>query len=726
LIVFITLSYYLYHLYVNAWQIDATVMSAFLVIPITALFYFLMRDFKAKIDNRFSINTQIDTARGKTKLFLKTHMKLNPSIFEPVTQAVNNAKNLGYKTLDTFRTYIPQLDDYYNSLERLDRQELFKRTLSNSLVSYGWELKDTINEYIKSFPPLTNSTQEWLTESSTELSRKLNIPPVFVTLVYSDYVGDLETSKNAWDIIKRGDIVQTFVKKLIENKVVETEFFDSSSNNFGSIEQLIAKQDVFNLEAFRELYHQFYFDLAQEKLSLIDSLHKYRFDVSNLAENRIRKFVPSSVDIDSRREELIELASVELNEPVEMIALAFFEQELDSAKRNKIWHKLSALESKEMRQKFIEYLIEKQLVDISFQYRKDKNTLLEYLDSKSISIQDFTIPNIKSVFDNNFMTLEDTKKHILRALAYYNLGIESENIRERFQSLLLINDTEQALIGWISGQLKMPSEITELFCLDYAQDERLKEAFETILKIHLTTKLSETLLQKGIISRMDTNSEITVDIKNLTTIIEVQKEFDRKAIQFYFDKCNRLLEYQKEYAMFLANEKMVEVPIINFSRVFEILHPRVNDNPLQLLNAVAADYLEQNCKSDYGEWKESITTAGLVLFLEQKSDYFLFEECKKASLDTKAVKILYYKISVHESDELNAREKTPSKQIIDGTINNISENYEFLTPFKYKLSQGSLYPKISVLVDSVLKDLQTNVKEKPEREIWKLRNISWR
>jgi hypothetical protein len=712
---FITVIYYTYHLYVNAWQIDSTVMSAFLVIPITALFYYLMRDFKTKIDDRFSVNSKIKVAREKTNLFLKIRMNLNPSIFDPVMQAVNNAKNLGHKTLDTFRTYIPQLDDYYNSLERLDKQELFKRTLSNALISYGWDLKDDINEYFRNFTPLTNSTQEWLRKASGELSGKLNIAPVFVTLIYSDYVGDVETSKNAWEAIKKGNLLHRFIRKLIENKLVETEFFDANAENFGSIEELVVKQEVFNLEMFRGLYHQFYFDLAKEKLSLLDSLHKYQFEVSNLAESRIRKFVPIYIEADNRQEELIKCASVEVNRPNEIVALAFYEQQLESRKRNKIWNKLRTVEAKESRLTFIEYLVEKRLVDIPMQYRKDKGSLLEYLDSKIMTIEDFKIQNANSAFNEAFTSLEDTKKHILRALAYFNLGVENESIRDRFQLLLQIDDDEQALIGWVSSQLSIPSDVIVLFYFDYLQDEKSKDVFERILKNGQALSLSKTLLEKGIISRLDTNSEISFEINNLCTIISVQKEFDRRIIQFYYDKCNRLLEYQKEYAKFLVNEKMIETPITNFERVFEIIQPKINGSLFPLLSVVAGDYLDQNCKGSYGDWSDSVTTASLVLLLEQKNDYLIFEACKKASIDIKAVKILYYKISVQESDERNAREKTPLKEIVENVVTNESENYEFLAPFKYKLSQGSLYPKISVLVDSLLKDLQTTVREKQER-----------
>lgn len=42
-------------------------------------------------------------------------------------------------------------------------------------------------------------------------------------------------------------------------------------------------------------------------------------------------------------------------------------------------------------------------------------------------------------------------------------------------------------------------------------------------------------------------------------------------------------------------------------------------------------------------------------------------------------------------------------------------NYEFLVPFRNKLTQGSLYPKIGLLVDSILKDLQISMQEKQER-----------
>lgn len=714
MIVFITLAYYLYHLYVNAWQVDTTVLSAFLVIPVTALFYFLMRSFKSKIDNRFSVNTQIDQAREKTKVFLKTHMKLNPIIFDSVIHAVDKAKNLGYRTLDAFRTYIPQLDNYYDSLERLDRQELFKRTLSNALVSYGWDLKDDINEYIKNFPPLTNSTQEWLAKASGELSAKLNVPPVFITLIYSDYVGDLETSKNAWSAIKEANIVQTFIKKIVENKLVETEFLDSNSNNFGSIEELVINQEAFSLETFRQLYHHLYFDVAREKLSLINSLRRYQFELSSLGENRIKKFVPKSIDADNRHEGLIKCASIEVNQPAEMVALAFYEQELESTKRNKIWRKLCEVEAKVLRLRFIDYLVEKRLIDIPLHYRKDRAHLLEYIDSKITALENYTLANVNSELNTVFMILEDTKKHILRALTYYNLGIENENIRDNFQSLLQIDDGEQALVDWVSCQLKMSSDIVLLFYFDYIQDEKSQDVFERILQKGLVPELSKTLLENHIISS-DSSADIEVDITNLSTIISVQKEFNRKTTQFYFDKCNRLLEYQKEYAKFLSLEKMIENPVTNFARVFEIIRPKINEDLLTLLDVLSLDYMEQNCKGIYGNWTDSVATATLVLLLEQKHDYLVFEACKKASLNIRTVKILYCKISVQESDELNAREKTPLKYIIEKAIKNSDENYEFIAPFKFKLSQGTLYPKISVLVDSVLKDLQTNVKEKQQR-----------
>lgn len=257
-----------------------------------------------------------------------------------------------------------------------------------------------------------------------------------------------------------------------------------------------------------------------------------------------------------------------------------------------------------------------------------------------------------------------------------------------------------------------------LFYYDYLQDDRCKDLFAKIKENGQTKVLAKTLLEEKIIAGQRVSFESGYEIDNLSLLLDflAEKEFDRQSIQFLFDKCNRLLDHRKEISDFLSKEGIIGNSETDFSHTFELLQSRLDEDPLPLLITLAIDCIgrDQAAKLEK-EWFEPIAISSLAIILEQKGDHLQFEACRKAAADIKTTKILYWRAFMKERDERDGKLATPLKEIVENVIKDQNQKYEFLVPFRNKLSQGSLYPKIGLLIDSTIKELHTIVTEKQER-----------
>ena len=269
---------------------------------------------------------QMKTTRQGLGGFLATRLGMEPNL-KRVKDNFTRAAGYGQVILSSMRDYIPALEKAYATRDRMNRQLTFVKSLRNALVTYGFEIKGTTNDYLSSFGPLTESTNEWLDEATRKLEPMLGVTQPLLSLMFLDYVGDSEGKKNTWIVISSNPaLIRELSKTLISNSVVNTEYVEKNLEKYGAIEELIAGNKPFSLDSFKIVYTQYYVDYAREKRTTIDALRMYRIDVSERMETALLKYVPETFLENERKQQLSAEAAKLAVVPVDIVRLAYFER----------------------------------------------------------------------------------------------------------------------------------------------------------------------------------------------------------------------------------------------------------------------------------------------------------------------------------------------------------------------------------------------------------------
>lgn len=704
------------YFYNNGFDFDVFLTGLF-SFPILIISYTVVHNFKSKLDEKFDTSSNLGEAQEKANDFLETQLDLKPTNFEHMKNSLQNFKDVTTKTVSVLIPYVPHVDKYLKSSDRENKQELFRATLRNALVHYGFSPQETINEWVQKFTSLKSTPSEWLDKATSQLSKKLGIPSLFITLIYSDYVGDGTLVKNTWLLIKEEKLLSAFIKMLISNKLVSTTYIDINSDNLASIEALVKDKDSFNLENFRSLYHQFYFDFAKEKTAVISSLRGYRFEISGTIEKIILSFVPTDFNKEKRKNELFEATSKELVTSIEIIQIIYFEHEADTDKRLKYWKKIK--NSTEILLKFTKHLIDKKLLSIPTNYVEHvpRQTLNDYVISKFKKLNNFTLSNAEFELDEKFRLVEEKKKYLLRMLAHNNLTIKKEVTREEFNHLLPLNDNEEMLSDWLSSKIKIEKNILLLFYYEYTQDEKEKDVLDKIRENNQTRNLAKILLENSIILKHEASNETTEsEIDNLSLLLELGEEFDRRSTQTLFDKCNKIFDYAKSVYGFLEKEKMIRKSKIEFSKVIELVNAQKVQDNLPILKEIVLDCLNNNSIEQFPkEWMTPISYSVLVLLLVEDKDVLQYDACEKSGTDKNAVKILYQTQLIRETDARNAKQATSLNDVVVRVINDDDLlDYTYAPHFQAELKKRILHPNITQLVGKRMEEVYKIINEKQE------------
>jgi hypothetical protein len=335
MIITFLLGYYIVYYFVFQLTYDIAVFGGASIASITALSFRIILDrAQSQIDgNKSSIFGHLAKANQALGTFWAKKLAIEPGL-QRINDGFNQATRYGQTVVSTVRDYVPTLSTLYASKERLNRQIDFINTLRNALTRFGFELSPKANEFLSWFGPLTDSEAEWIKEAAVNLSGIIATPWQIIVLAYGDYTGDTQLVKNIWvTFLKEPVLIQSLAKVLVKNKTIETEYLEEGLDKYEAIEKLLAVDEPFSLDSFKQVYEKFYGSYSNEKKNLIDALRIYGFEIGPNLETRIKKHVPDSFEEEERLDSLFALAVKEFTLSIDIIKLAYFEHEGEKQKR---------------------------------------------------------------------------------------------------------------------------------------------------------------------------------------------------------------------------------------------------------------------------------------------------------------------------------------------------------------------------------------------------------
>lgn len=663
--------------------------------------------FKVSTTRNQATDTIKETNKGLGG-FLMTRLIIEPDLAR-VKDNLASAAGYGQVMLSAVRDYVPALKGVYDSKERMNQQLIFIESLRNSLTAYGFDLTPIVNDYLSHFGPLSNSREEWIDAATEKLKLTLGTSQLILKMIFWDYVGDEESLKNVWkEIVSKPKYLTELSKLLISNNLVETEYIQRNNETYGAIENLIKDDKEFSLESFREKYVKYYTELAREKKALLDGLRDYNVTINQSLTDLILKFTPPSFEVEKRREALFSFASERIGFASDVLKLAYYEREGEVLKRSQTWNDLRR--HHEQVSDFIVKLIDNKAIEVPTPYLANRPALGNFAIRVLTSSDDFTLSSAKRSLQLTFSFFEDQKAIYLRLMS--NKIILSEVDREAFRKWLTPEPNPATIAKWIQGQTDVPDYVLLLLYYDYIQDakERIK-LFGSMREPEKMQNLSATLIERRFIPTSE-STNARDEILNLSLLLTKLEDYNLSEIQLKFTAYNQLLTYSKELLLFLKEQQLIqEEASLDSEDVFNSVNPNITDPIIQ--EEVILDHLitsQGNEEFNSKEWHQPVTIATLAFYLSSRQSVLSPSACKKAGASDKASQILYQYSEINDEEEQRgATDKIKFAEIVRKTIDGTYTNYENLIPFKYELTLGFLFPRISQLLHVRMDNIKASI-----------------
>jgi len=649
--------------------------------------------------------------------FLATRLRIEPNL-KHAKDSFTRVAGYGQVILSAMRDYIPALEKAYATRDRLNRQLVFIKSLRNALVTYGFEIKGSTNDCLSGFGPLTESTDEWLHEASEKLSKTLDVSPQLLSLMYLDYVGEIEGKKNVWTTISSNDtLIRELSKIIISNGVVNTEYVDKDLENYGAIERLIAGGKPFNLDTFKIIYTRYYIDYAREKRTLIDSLRLYKIDLSETTETTLLKYVPSSFEEVERKTELFAEASKLTAVPIDIVKLSYYERTSESDARSSTWKDLKTKPN--VLEALVSGIIKRNIIDVPTEFDKKSQYIQTFVTSSITPLHDFTLSTAQESTKKSFDEVEQLKETFLRTIS--GRIILDETQRRDFEQWLPVKTSPESVAQWLNESTRIPSLIFLLLYYDYIQDGRnRKSTFDEICSGVIVNDLARVLLEKNFIKLSKSEIEQIEDlIPNLALLLLKIGDYDRSNIQATFSMYNLLLNFTRGLVDFCLVHKVLESKLLpTFDQVLEAVGLEENEMLIQqelVLQSLINNYGPQEFKAP--ELLDHIVKATLAFYLVSHQHTLSPSACTMVGSDDGAARILYQYSRVNDDEEQRGLlVRTKFGMIIRRTIDGSFNDYEYLESFKKELVGGFMYFRISHMLEARLQSIHEAVKERSEIE----------
>jgi hypothetical protein len=669
----------------------------------------------------------VDSLKDTFYSFSEKHVKLkfdNTQLNDHISGLSRQAGSM----LSTVRSYVPGLDQYYGAQERIRNQLFFIQKLRNALTEYGFPIREKSEQYLsKKFGPLTNSETEWLDEATKELALIYGVPSIFLKLIYADYLDDSTERKNDWaEIKKENKLLHAFAKVILRSGRIPTEYIEKDIESYGAIEELILKIDPFVLNDFLVIYNTYYYQFAEEKDALLNSLKFYRLNVSFELEDNIKRFVPSTFDDNGRLKSLLKFVSSVISIDNKVLELIFHEYQGMAAERQKAWTALKQKENMKTSEDpnplltyFVTLLIENGLLDIQYG-SVDNQNLVHYFAKLLEPKEDFTISKARLDLLDSLRSLQRVKEDFLRTLSLNNMPLDDSEERNEFIQLLPTTDTFITLLSWLSSQIKVDETVLLLLFYDYTARvkkrdncfEGFKNAKDKSARLKI---LANELLNKGIISYPSDSTESHEEtVANLADYLAIAPKFERLKIDTMFSEYNRLFGYAKSVLVFLIEQRICdEKAEITFYGLLSAVDKSKGDILDKLQTVTTATLRSFRLLSLDDDWFEPVALSSIAVFLVVHEDMSLADiACRRYSSNSRIVKILYEYSWMNEKEQHKSQlDRTRFDDVIEIAIKGSASNDRYLSEFQRGLKSGFLYRRINDIPTVRLHHIQRQMAE---------------
>lgn len=739
----VAIAYYAIFLY---YQLPDAFTYAGLEIAIPLFIFFRLVIWGLRIQLVGEDKSFVDCLLDSFSSFSKKHVKLR---FDD-SRLTQNASSLGkhaIRMLSTVRSYVPGLDQFYDSKERVRNQQYFKQKLRNALTEYGISIREKAERYLSTeFGPLTNTEPEWLEEATRGLAVRCGTPAVMLKLVYFDYIDDDTERKNVWIQIKKDKLVPTLAKIILNSGRIPTEYTEKDLKTYGGIDELIAKIEPFRLNDFLVKYNDYYYQFADEKDALIDALKFYRLNITAQLENDIKKLVPPVFEEKERLKSLLNLAASRTGISYKILELVYYEYQGIFTERQKAWiavkrnnlaeclaiganqsldasSQISAQEPNSALTDFVTLLLGSGLLNTQSINLIDNKPVITYIAKLLEPKEDFIIAQARIDLLEALRSLERQKEDFIRTLSLNNIAFEEDNDRNGFMQLLPTTDSFTTLLTWLSGRVKVDANVLLLLFYDYtAQIKKRDECFQGFKENDLLfnkeeklNKLARELLNRGIISYpLDANENNEDSIANLADYLATVHKFERLKIDLMFSEYNKLFRYTKSILVFLVEQKICrEKSEVTFNKLLSKV-TKVRGDILDNLQLATIMGLRDFTLLPFEEdWFEPVALSSIAVFLVVHEDMSLTDvACRRYSSNSRIVKILYEYSWMNEKEQHKSQiDRTPLSKVIEVAIKGSSSNTKYLSEFQRGLKTGFLYRKINDIPAVRLHYIQRQINE---------------
>ena len=477
---------------------------------------------------------------------LKSH-----ETFGGIDDKLKSATSLTKRLLAATKEFNPALKALYDQATFRFKLNSFSRTLHNALHFYGLELDLETQETLSSFQSLSGSDDEWISEASKQLSKKLGTSPSIISLFYYSYTENTEGIRNTWQKIRSNkDDLSSLSRIMVENRTAS--YLDRSNPKLLVVsEKILHTLETFDPKKFDENLRNFYVNLQSLKESVEHALVRYGFKLDSVQRQTIAEFIPDT-EPENWRDELLDVAGGFLHLSRGIIAAFVYENRGDKASVQKTLAKIAS-DLGEINQ-LLTVLVNNEIIRIPDRYDTSTNLVLDIISHQIEKRPFLSIEQIRDDLKRYFNELDGGKERLSQALTAYNVKMPVD-IRKRFETTYVpLEVSISEMIDFLSANLSIRRELLALFYYEFTQDTPLlQRAFTDIIEHNSIRDLARLLIDLGFIESTE-DREIDTDTDNLSSVLKSFQTFRLSAVQSRYQTFRGLLVWSKNLAAFCENK----------------------------------------------------------------------------------------------------------------------------------------------------------------------------
>jgi len=617
----------------------------------------------------------------------------------------HDVANIGRILIDIVKDFEPTTQKIYAKKEKKVNLDNLKITLRNALNIYGFQLKDAHIKRIEKFWSNSDSPSLWPKEIAVDISPTLGTSKEIILLAYSDYSQNTEDLKNCWaEISSKANLLSELTNTLLRNGVVSTEFIGKNYESYGAINKIASIGKLFTLQSFKNNYSLFYDELKKAKLSLMNTFRTYHLEYTPSIENDIREFVPGNLDsFENRHTELLTFSAKKIDLQPEIVSLIYFEREGDLINCKKHWNSIRSNDM--MMEKLTLFLIDCKIIEAPSSQREGKK-LRAFISDTLRSLNDYRLQDAIMKVRESFEIMDSEKTRFRNALSAYEIQM-SKKSQDEFNNWIpeATHDIQDAICKTLSSRLAISENILLLLYFDYTQDiASRKDVLSKLKKNKQARDLSRIILEgnRQLKAMYLRDKESAVECLNY--FILESDDYNRNELE------TLLFKYRESYSR--ATDLQNYLRKQNFSserleikpkseEILSLLEDNLDVHFVEIIRELSKYFIASHLSSKLNDdsWLEPASLSCTVMYASEYQTQEQREANIQASMNMKAVQILYKMIEVREKEYQKASGKmiylsTIIEEIAEGEYN----EFKYLYQFKEALTNGTLIHKIDDLL----------------------------